>query len=94
MKLFLAKKVGILLILIGLCIPIISLGFVSKYHPRRGLIGNLTKMELVIREDTPNSVYRILWKTYERVAIPYKYIFAFGTIFIFTGIGLIIVSKN
>lgn len=48
-----AKKIGILLILIGICLPIISLAFASPYHyhPRRGLISNIQTMKIILRKE-------------------------------------------
>ena len=46
-----AKKIGIVLILIGICLPIVSLGFASNYYPRLGLIRNIQMMEIVLRPE-------------------------------------------
>lgn len=45
------KKIGIILILIGICLPISLLGFASGYHSRVGIIGNIQDMEIVIRKE-------------------------------------------
>jgi uncharacterized membrane protein len=47
-----AKKIGIVLILVGICLPVISLGFASGYYPTRGLIGNIQSMEIILREES------------------------------------------
>jgi len=35
------KKAGIILIVIGICIPLLSLPFVTGYEQRKGFVGNL-----------------------------------------------------
>ncbi|MGQ9570712.1 MAG: hypothetical protein ACUVUQ_07710 [Thermodesulfovibrionales bacterium] len=44
------KKAGIILILLGIGLPLISLPFASKYDPRSDLIGNIQEMEIVIEK--------------------------------------------
>ena len=46
------RKIGIVLILVGLCIPILSVLFSSTYHPKAGIIWNIKHTEIVIREQS------------------------------------------
>ena len=47
-----AKKIGVILILVGICLPLVSLGFVSNYHPSLGIIENIQGMKIVLRHET------------------------------------------
>ena len=44
------KKIGIIFILAGICIPILSLLFSSAYLPKAGLIWNIKHSEIIIRD--------------------------------------------
>jgi hypothetical protein len=46
------KKIGVILILTGLCIPMLSMIFASNYNPERGLILNIQKTIIVLWERT------------------------------------------
>ena len=43
-------KYGIVLIIIGLSLPMISFGFTSGYEPRLGLLENIRNMNVYLRE--------------------------------------------
>ena len=152
------KKIGIILILFGIGLPLILLAFATPlYVPQRGLIRNIQTMEIVIRESKvidigqlraagftdkeireakddlkegdiitgfkplreykddlkaePQKDFKVLEgglkkdifdtldplsKTIEKekIAIPYRYVFATGIILVFTGIGVIVLSNN
>jgi hypothetical protein len=45
-----AQKFGIVLILIGVALPTILLGFASTYYPTRGLIWNVQHMKIVLKQ--------------------------------------------
>lgn len=44
------KKIGIILILVGLCLLLVSLAFISGYQQKLGLLGSISDMELVLKE--------------------------------------------
>jgi len=52
-----AKKIGIIFILVGICLPLSLLGFVSGYYPRLGLIGNILLMEIVLRPESQGDIF-------------------------------------
>jgi len=82
-----AKKIGIVLILIGLCLPIVSFAFVSEYYLRGGsTISDFLFLIPRMRMGCPGGG--------PRGVIPYRYIFAFGVVLVFTGIGFIALSKR
>jgi hypothetical protein len=126
-----ARKVGIVLIVVGFCIPIIFLIFVSNYDSNYSVMGNIQRMEIVLRggtippqlpEPLESSQGFLVCRTYENkkareeceqkalethknlmseynkrlseykseIAIPYRYIVAFGMFLALIGIEMII----
>jgi hypothetical protein len=86
------KKVGVILILIGICIPILAMLFAQGYDSRRNLISNAQNIETVFWQEIshpPGLSYRI-----NTIYIPYRYFLALGLILTATGIGLTMLSKN
>jgi len=81
-----AKKIGIILSLLGLCLPLLTLGFIDLFsiypptEPPQNLfltvITNLQHMEVFI-----------LVK-----AVPYRYFYSLGVLLFFTGVAFIALS--
>lgn len=46
-KMITMKKISILIIMVGLLLPVVSLGFVDRYNPIRGFIWNISNMEII-----------------------------------------------
>ena len=44
------RKVGVVITLVGFCVPLASLFFVKGYHPKLGLLGSISRMKIVLRE--------------------------------------------
>jgi hypothetical protein len=89
-------KCGIILILIGMCLPIVSIGFSSKYIPQFGIIRNIQRMEIVLRaeeklifSDEPSDLF-----SKSKIAVPYRYVFASGTLLVFVGLGLTVIAST
>ena len=79
-----ARKIGILLIIGGLLLPVIGLGFVSGYNPNLGFVGSIPRM-------------RIVYKSYEYIpdkSIPYGVVFALGCVLVGVGTGFVIFKKE
>ncbi len=49
------KKVGILLIVIGICIPLLTLPFLSGYSKDKGITNNLYLAGIAIKNDKPGN---------------------------------------
>jgi hypothetical protein len=49
------KKTGIILIIVGICFPLLALPFVSGYSKDKGIIDNFYKIGIQIREDTEGN---------------------------------------
>ncbi len=83
-----ARKIGILLILGGLLLPVIGLGFVKGYNPVLGFVGSLPRMEIIYgSEPDPNRSLRDLLENggMREKTIPYGYVFALGCILVCLG---------
>ncbi len=83
-----AKGISILLIMVGLLLPIVSLGFVKGYNPVLGFVGSLPRMEIIYgSEPDPNSSLRDLLENggMREKTIPYGYFFALGCILVCLG---------
>jgi len=46
-----AKKVGVVLILVGFCLPLVLFNFASGYNPRAGILWSIPKMKLTLKTD-------------------------------------------
>jgi hypothetical protein len=96
-----AKKIGIILILVGLCLPTATLPFITEFHPQPNIcltsnfFGNLGNMVVVFGAKQLNISGTDAGTMYgSLIAIPYKYLFALGVILVGTGLGVIILSPN
>ena len=124
-----AKKVGVVLILAGFCLPLVLFFFAEGYNGRLGLLWSIPQMDMVLRERQsklmlPSNVtkeYKEFLREQEKkppgktdyagysiwedrlekfrliippIIIPYKYPVAIGIILIFTGIGIVALSKS
>jgi hypothetical protein len=49
------KKIGIILILIGICTPLISFVFASGYNPQLGFWWSVTRMNINLWQETVNA---------------------------------------
>ncbi len=96
-----AKKIGIILILVGICLPTVTLPFISEFHPlpdvclTSNFFHNMGNMEIVLRLEqvlTPDNPQRTNYQ--EKIAIPYRYLFALSVILVCTGMGVIVLSRD
>lgn len=94
-----AKKIGIILNLIGICLPTVTLPFISEFHPltdvclTSNFFHNMGNMKVVLRSEqvvTPDNPQRTNYKG--KIAIPYRYLFALGVILACAGIGAIVLT--
>jgi len=71
------KGIYILIIMVGLLLPVVSLGFVEGYNPVLGFVGSIPRMKIVYDE----GIGRII----PEKSIPYGYFFALGCILVCLG---------
>jgi len=96
------KAISILIVVVGLLLPVVSLGFVSGHDPRGSFVWNLTLMEIVLTEEWRDYSDNVLIANLEntpkelisRVSIPYKYVLAFGCLMICGGVAGILFSPR
>ncbi|TNF54607.1 hypothetical protein EP227_04000 [bacterium] len=91
------KKIGIIIILIGLCLPTATLPFISEFRPlpnvclTSNFFGNLGNMVIAFGQESSSSS-DLTTNTPYKAAIPYRYIFATGVILTLSGVGVILLS--
>ena len=81
------KGISILIIMVGLLLPVVSLGFVEGYNPVLGFVGSIPRMRIVLVEEQ-TEVNRFMERprvTVEEQAISYGYLFALGCILVCLG---------
>jgi len=76
-KMSTTKRISILLIMVGLLLPVVSLGFVKGYNPVLGFVGSIPRMKIVYDE----GIGRII----PEKSISYGYFFALGCILVCLG---------
>jgi hypothetical protein len=82
------KKTGVVLIIIGICLPLIFLPFLSGYEKDKGIIENFLKIGIVIKKEKPVSVDTIGPSSTMKILptrFPFRFILAFGIFLIFSG---------
>jgi hypothetical protein len=83
------KKIGVVLIIVGICFPLILLPFVSGYEKEKGIVQNLFNVRIMLKNEKPviekETFSSSLMKIIPR-SLPYRFMLAIGIFFIFTGI--------
>lgn len=82
------KKIGIVLIIVGICLPLIFLPFLSGYDKDKGIIENFLKIGIVIKKEKPASADKIAPSSTKNslpTRFPFRFILAFGVFLIFAG---------
>ena len=95
------KRIGIILILIGICIPLVAFVFSSGYNPKLGFLWSITKMNIYLwtqpakpQTPPPGLDFDPYFEPHDiPVVLPYKYTFGLGVIFVLSGIGFFVLSK-
>jgi len=83
------KGISILLIMVGLLLPVVSLGFVEGYSPVLGFVGSIPRMKIVYDEGITLRGRSVLGKF-----IPYGYFFALGCILVCLGTAGILFNQQ
>ncbi|MBA4390912.1 MAG: hypothetical protein C0399_08240 [Syntrophus sp. (in: bacteria)] len=82
------KKTGVVLIIIGICLPLVFLPFLSGYEKDRGIIENFLKIGIVVKKEKPVSADKMAPSSMAKILparFPYRFILAFGIFLIFAG---------
>ena len=92
-----AKKIGIVLILVGVCLPSATLPFITQFKPvpelclTSNFFQNMGNMVVVFGVD-----YKEMMSINAQplLSIPYRYLFAVGVILFCVGTGIILISPS
>jgi hypothetical protein len=91
------KRAGIIIMVVGICIPLVSLIFCTGYKPDQNIFKNLYSIGIPLGKQTPEKVDgsvnpapkgKVTWETIRNMApksIGFRFILAFGVFIIFAG---------
>ena len=89
------RNKGIIIILVGVGILLISIFFSSGYHRKRNFIGSISRMEIVLDKGKYVSGTGLYSGHYKgKIAIPLKYPLSLSVVLILFGAGIVLISKN
>jgi hypothetical protein len=91
------KKIGIVLIVFGICFPLMLLPFVSGYENDKGIVQNLFNVGIMLKKEKPVTIGETPPSSLMKVIpgrLPYRFVLASGIFFIFTGIVKIDLSRR
>jgi len=93
------RRIGVILLLTGVCLPLALFPFAHNYHPLKGFWGSLNDLEIWLWETKP-EVRCDPWGIGEKLgtcprpaeyfAVPYRYPFALGVILFFSGLAVLL----
>lgn len=93
-------KIGLILILIGVCLPTATLPFITEFKPvpelclTSNFFQNMGNMIVVFGPDNFNLSSGDAGSISSALAIPYRYLFSLGVILTCIGIGIIVLFSN
>jgi len=91
------KKIGVVLIILGICLPLMLLPFVSGYEKDQNIIQNLLKTSIVLKGERPDNGKETSLSSLMRIIpgrLPYRFVLAAGIFLIFIGIVKIDISRR
>ncbi len=91
------KKIGVALIVFGICFPLMLLPFVSGYEKEKGTMQNLFNVGIVLKKEKPVTGKETFPSSLIRIIpgrLPYRFVIASGIFLIFTGIVKIDISRR
>ncbi len=93
-----AKKIGIILILIGICLPTATLPFIIEFRPVPGLCLTSNFFQNMGNMVVALGMHHMSMSGSESVkpmiAIPYRYLFSLGVILVCTGLGMLVMLSG
>lgn len=95
-----AKKIGLIMILAGICLPTATLPFITEFKPLPELcltsnfFQNMGNMIVVFGADKLDIVTGSAAATFSPTAIPYRYLFSLGVILVCTGLGILVATSG
>jgi hypothetical protein len=91
------KKIGIALIVFGICFPLMLLPFVSGYEKDKGMVQNLFNMGIILNKEKVVTMGETSSSSLMKIIpgrLPYRFMLASGILFIFMGILKIDLSRR
>ncbi|HDH53858.1 MAG TPA: hypothetical protein ENH24_05170 [Nitrospirae bacterium] len=85
-----AKKIGLMLIIIGMCLPTATLPFITEFNPvpeiclTSNFFKNMGNMIVVFGSEAVSPL----------IAIPYRYLFSIGVVLVCTGLGILVMTSG
>lgn len=95
-----AKKIGIILALIGICLPTATLPFISEFKPvpelclTSNFFNNMGNMVVVLGGGTLDAAVTKAGMMSASFAIPYRYLFSIGVVLVCTGLSIVVLATN
>ena len=93
-------KIGIIIILIGICLPTATMPFITQFKPvpelclTSNFFQNLGNMVVVFGAGQMNMPISDAETMSNALAIPYRYLFSFGIILTCIGTGIIVLFSD
>jgi len=90
------KKIGIALIVFGICFPLMVLPFVSGYEKDKDMVQNLFNLSIILNKEKVVTMGETLSSLIKIIPgrLPYRFVLASGILFIFMGILKIYLSRR
>jgi len=91
------KKIGIALIVFGICFPLMLLPFVSGYEKNKGIVQNLFNVGIMLKKEKVVTIGETFTSSLVKAIprrLPYRFVIASGILFIFMGILKIDLSRR
>ena len=92
----LIRKIAIIIVLVGICLPTATMPFITEFHPRpeicltSNFFGNLGNMVVVFGGSHSKAVA----SNTPFMSVPYRYLFSSGIVMICTGLAMLVLSIN
>ena len=91
-------KIGIILILIGICLPTATLPFITEFRPVPELCLTSNFFQNMGNMSVPLGISHMGMHGGDRavsaLAVPYRYLFSLGVVLVCTGLGIIVVTAG
>jgi hypothetical protein len=94
------KKIALILIIIGICLPTATLPFITEFKPvpelclTSNFFKNMGNMIVVLGADSMDRATGNAAALSAPAAIPYRYLFSLGVVLVCTGLGTLIVTAG
>lgn len=95
-----AKKIGIILALIGICLPSATLPFITEFKPvpelclTSNFFKNMGNMVVVFGAGEIDAAVTHAGMLSTSFAVPYRYLFSLGVILVCTGLSTVVLASG